>query len=57
MVILWYLYGNYIVFLWYLHRSHYGVMTEIVPTFLLGKENKKSCVPFLTRNHWEKNNC
>ena len=29
-------------------------MTEIVPTFLLGKENKKSCVPFLTRNHWEK---
>ena len=41
MVILWYLYGDFIVFLWYLHRSHNGVMTEIVPTFSSWKREQK----------------
>lgn len=50
MVILWYLYGDFIVFLWYLQSSHNGVVTEIVPTFSSWKREQKSCVPFLTRN-------
>ena len=41
MVILWYLYGDFIVFLWYLQSSHNGVVTEIVPTFSLWKREQK----------------
>ena len=49
MVSLWYLYGIYI-----------GAITEARRDYSLPfalEKGQKSCVPFLTRNHWGKNNC